>query len=168
VEDWAAELASPEELVPEAEEAVAEEPEKEEKPAEEPLSEEQVEAVQAEAELEEDLAAAPIELESELYEIFRSESESHLATIEKFIAHCRSEDHCEVSDELIRAVHTLRGSAHMADINSMAQLAEAMEEYCNTAATDGDETEDETVDLLSRFRTVMEDILVAINVTGAS
>ncbi|HEY9150790.1 MAG TPA: Hpt domain-containing protein, partial [Gammaproteobacteria bacterium] len=65
-----------------------------------------------------------------LYEIFYSETETHLATIRGFIAACHGETQaCHVSEALVRALHTLHGSARMAEAGSIAAIASGLERY---------------------------------------
>lgn len=110
---------------------------------------------------------APILLEDDLYEIFRVESETHLATIDMFLADCRKEKECKVTEELIRSVHTLRGSSHLADVDSMAELAGEMEAFCNSLSRMNRECGGEAGELLGRFHDMVTEILHTINTPGA-
>ncbi len=64
-----------------------------------------------------------------LWELFASEAQTHLAAIEAFIAdmHDRAPLFTTPSDNLQRALHTLKGSAHMAGVSDVAQLAGPLE-----------------------------------------
>jgi chemosensory pili system protein ChpA (sensor histidine kinase/response regulator) len=63
-----------------------------------------------------------------LIEIFCSEVASHLESVNQFIQQSQDEDHTnELSDQLQRALHTLKGSAHMAGITSIAVIASPLE-----------------------------------------
>jgi chemosensory pili system protein ChpA (sensor histidine kinase/response regulator) len=65
-----------------------------------------------------------------LYEIFYSETETHLATMREFIAACRDKaEECRVSEGLVRALHTLHGSARMAEAENIAAIASGLERY---------------------------------------
>ncbi len=67
-----------------------------------------------------------------LFEIFEPESREHLATLTGFVADCRSGGaQCELSEQVARAFHTLRGSAHMAQVHPMAEVSSAMEAFVN-------------------------------------
>ncbi len=71
-----------------------------------------------------------VEIDSELLEVFGEESEEHLLEIEQFITAARdSKSRVLVPEEVVRACHTLHGSAHMAGISPIAMLSEAMEDY---------------------------------------
>ncbi|MDG1579731.1 Hpt domain-containing protein [Pseudomonas sp. GOM6] len=62
-----------------------------------------------------------------LLEIFRNEAETHLDTLVGFLADCAQELPQPVTDNLQRALHTLKGSAHMAGILPIAEIATPLE-----------------------------------------
>ncbi len=66
-------------------------------------------------------------LDPQLLEIFRNEAEAHLATLVDFLADCAQRLPQPVTDPLQRALHTLKGSAHMAGILPMAEIATPLE-----------------------------------------
>ena len=75
-----------------------------------------------------DVAASEAEENDTLLDIFASEAITHLDAIENYIA--RSEQlagPAELSDDLQRALHTLKGSAHMADVGPIAQVVTPLE-----------------------------------------
>ena len=65
-------------------------------------------------------------LDPQLLEIFRSEAQGHLASIEGFL-HSAVGPEVPVSDALQRALHTLKGSAAMAGVMPVAELATAFD-----------------------------------------
>ncbi len=69
-------------------------------------------------------SAGPSEsaFDPQLLDIFRQEALGHLATIERFLAAAGTEAPL-VDDGLQRALHTLKGSAYMAGVLPMAELA---------------------------------------------
>jgi chemosensory pili system protein ChpA (sensor histidine kinase/response regulator) len=75
----------------------------------------------------------PVESESEevldpqLLEIFRNEAESHVSALVDFLADCAQRLPQPVTDGLQRALHTLKGSAHMAGILPIAEIATPLE-----------------------------------------
>ncbi|HLU62352.1 MAG TPA: Hpt domain-containing protein [Gammaproteobacteria bacterium] len=83
----------------------------------------------AQAELAE---AAPVALASGmdpvLYEIFRGEVEGHLATLGRFLDAAHAP--IAVSDEALRALHTMNGSAAMAGAHAIAELIDPYEQLC--------------------------------------
>jgi chemosensory pili system protein ChpA (sensor histidine kinase/response regulator) len=67
-------------------------------------------------------------LDDTLLEIFRAEVDTHLEVVSEFIAESQATDfNNELSDQLHRALHTLKGSAHMAGISSIALVASPLE-----------------------------------------
>ena len=77
-------------------------------------------------------AAAPANedaagLDPQLLEIFRNEAETHLETLAAFLDDCARELPQPVTDDLQRALHTLKGSAYMAGILPMAEVAAPLE-----------------------------------------
>jgi len=89
-------------------------------------------AVEAGVEAEPAAAATSVEVEGEsldpqLLEIFRNEAETHLETLVGFLADCAQQLPQPVTDDLQRALHTLKGSAHMAGILPIAEIATPLE-----------------------------------------
>jgi chemosensory pili system protein ChpA (sensor histidine kinase/response regulator) len=81
-------------------------------------------------------AAADVEaLDPQLIEIFRNEAETHLDTLVGFLADCAQELPQEITDNLQRALHTLKGSAHMAGILPIAEIATPLEKLAKEFKT---------------------------------
>jgi chemosensory pili system protein ChpA (sensor histidine kinase/response regulator) len=71
-----------------------------------------------------------IEMDSELLDVFGEESEEHILEIEQFIKGAKeAKTEVLIPEEVVRACHTLHGSAHMAGITPIAMLSDAMEDY---------------------------------------
>jgi chemosensory pili system protein ChpA (sensor histidine kinase/response regulator) len=66
-------------------------------------------------------------LDTQLLEIFHSEALSHLSAVERFLALDEQGSDVAVSDELQRALHTLKGSALVAGVTPLAELATAFD-----------------------------------------
>jgi chemosensory pili system protein ChpA (sensor histidine kinase/response regulator) len=66
-------------------------------------------------------------LDPQLLEIFRNEAQGHLATLESFLQQAAGPSALSISDDLQRALHTLKGSAAMAGIMPIAELATALD-----------------------------------------
>ncbi|PPV34523.1 Hpt domain-containing protein [Ectopseudomonas oleovorans] len=86
---------------------------------------EQVESVTDQPLDSESLNGEP--LDPQLLEIFRNEAETHLDTLVGFLADCAQELPQPVTDSLQRALHTLKGSAYMAGILPVAEIAAPLE-----------------------------------------
>ena len=68
-----------------------------------------------------------------LYELFIKEAEQHLATLQDFIDEASvSVEPLSVTDDLYRALHTLKGSAKMASLDVFAAIAEPTEQLALT------------------------------------
>ena len=62
-----------------------------------------------------------------LLEIFRNEAQGHLDSLEHFLQQAAEQVPLQVSDELQRALHTLKGSAYMAGVLPIAELARPLD-----------------------------------------
>lgn len=139
---------------PEAPEAV------EPAPAEEAAVEEvEFVAPEAQDEQEEDNDFDPV-----LQEIFSQESQTHLMTLDKFIGDMES--HAPIysvpTDDLQRALHTLKGSAKMAQVWPIAEITEPLELFAKELITFQVPVDDDILQLLrdaaSYARTGIEQI----------
>jgi len=63
-----------------------------------------------------------------LLEIFRNEAETHLASLNRFLDQAAEHVPLQASDELQRALHTLKGSASMAGVSPIAELAAPLDQ----------------------------------------
>ncbi|GBE48217.1 chemotaxis protein CheA [bacterium BMS3Bbin12] len=74
-----------------------------------------------------------------LYETFSQEVHDHLATIDDFVARCDGQEDsgCRITEELVRAFHTLYGSAHMAGVPEIAEVAGSLEKLARLPAVAG-------------------------------
>ncbi|WP_249679304.1 Hpt domain-containing protein [Pseudomonas abieticivorans] len=73
------------------------------------------------------LPTAADALDPQLLEIFRNEAQGHLRSLDRFLGEADPTEPVLISDEVQRALHTLKGSAYMAGILSMAEVAAAMD-----------------------------------------
>lgn len=90
-----------------------------------------------------------IEIDTELLEVFAEESEEHLQEIEVFLKQAANTSPAMlVPEEVVRACHTLHGSAHMAGITPIAMLSEAMEDYVRAVHEHQLPAEPQVVDLI--------------------
>ncbi|GAB7528081.1 Hpt domain-containing protein [Pseudomonas sp. 3A(2025)] len=67
-------------------------------------------------------------LDPQLLEIFRQEALGHLHAIDRFLDSASRRDASAIGDDLLRALHTLKGSAYMAGVLPMAELASPLDE----------------------------------------
>ena len=85
------------------------------------------EDAEAAAEKEVEVEPQPV-LDPALYEVFRNETDDHLQVVVAFLERCREQgNRGQVTEPLARALHTLSGSARMAEVMSLASLGRTME-----------------------------------------
>lgn len=78
----------------------------------------------------EEIAEVEENLDPALLEVFSSEVESHIEVVQEFIEQSQQNDYqTPITDELQRALHTLKGSAHMARIESIGDIAAVLETF---------------------------------------
>ncbi|HSC47738.1 MAG TPA: Hpt domain-containing protein, partial [Gammaproteobacteria bacterium] len=68
-----------------------------------------------------------ISMDPVLYEIFNREAEGHFAVLEAFVIQAATDR--SLSEDLVRALHTLHGSAALAGAVNLAQLVEPLHRY---------------------------------------
>ena len=67
-------------------------------------------------------------LDPQLLEIFRNEAQTHLDSINRFLDQAAEHLPLQASDEVQRALHTLKGSASMAGVLPIAELASPLDQ----------------------------------------
>ncbi|WP_116865530.1 Hpt domain-containing protein [Pseudomonas savastanoi] len=73
--------------------------------------------------------SVPVEaLDPQLLEIFRQEALGHLNTLGRFLDNAEQSASPSISDAVLRALHTLKGSAHMAGVLPIAELASPLDQ----------------------------------------
>ncbi|MDF1822086.1 MAG: Hpt domain-containing protein [Alcanivoracaceae bacterium] len=98
-----------------------------------------------------------------LMDIFRNEGEANLALLNEWLQTVdRDLSENPLDDKVHRALHTLKGSARMADLNAVASLAEPAEKYIKGLINAGAPANRETVELLEQaaalFQRTLEDL----------
>jgi chemosensory pili system protein ChpA (sensor histidine kinase/response regulator) len=97
-----------------------------------------------------------------LLEIFSTEADSHLAAINAYLTQAPTEGSVAVTDELIRALHTLKGSARMANVQALAGLTGPWEKYARLVKGSGQRFKQDTVGLLSQSADFLVESLQAL------
>jgi chemosensory pili system protein ChpA (sensor histidine kinase/response regulator) len=72
--------------------------------------------------------AAKETLDPQLLEIFRQEARGHLDNLHRFLERVTDDEIPAISDDLQRALHTLKGSAYMAGVLPIAELASPLDQ----------------------------------------
>jgi len=95
--------------------------------------------------------------DDELLDIFRDEALKHLGVLNSFLAGMGGEDASAVPDELIvRALHTLTGSARMTGVHSTARVTAPLERLFLAHQTQGIEPDPSLLQLLARAVDALE------------
>ena len=92
------------------------------------------------------------ELDPVLVEIFRSETTTHLQSLNDFLAQADGGDPVAYTDDLSRALHTLKGSAHTAGIDPIARVVAPMEKFIKKARAEAQEADGDVIELLRQTR----------------
>ena len=85
-----------------------------------------------------------------LLDIFESEARSHLKTVEAYIASAADKQTTAYTDELTRALHTLKGSAHTTGITPIADLVTPLERFVKDARTENKRCDSGAISLLEQ------------------
>ncbi len=103
--------------------------------------------------------------DDELLDIFRAETREHLDTLHAFLA--RVADGDRVPDEsLVRALHTLTGSARMSGVGSIAVVSKPLELRLRHHLTEGSPAPEELIDLIQGAAKGIELRITEIPATG--
>lgn len=93
-----------------------------------------------------------VEIDPVLVDIFSQEANSHLDTIKEYLA----QDITTLEDNMLRALHTLKGSAHMAGITPIAELAAPVEKFFKECHLQGVNADNDIKLLLGDFVQLVE------------
>ncbi|SDK57528.1 Hpt domain-containing protein [Microbulbifer yueqingensis] len=98
---------------------------------------------------------------AQLWEIFAQETETHLATLDEFLADMRAAAplYGVPSDPLHRALHTMKGSAHMADVTPVAELVTPLERFVKELRTYQVNIDEDIYELLEDGATYVREVL---------
>jgi len=84
-----------------------------------------------------------------LLDIFKKETSIHLASINKYLENFSDSDLHLVTEPLMRALHTLHGSANMAAVENIASLSEHLDRYFATLYDTKQAVSSDDIDALS-------------------
>ncbi|GMR07281.1 MAG: hypothetical protein BMS9Abin26_0283 [Gammaproteobacteria bacterium] len=153
---------------PAVEEPVVEEPaaapEPEQPSSELPLPEEDISSLYEEpAPVIQEPGITDGEIDPVLLEIFSKESIGHIKSINDYLANAREVDEPQVTDDLLRALHTLHGSAHMADIMDIADISNALERYAKLLLDNGVGVPGEAISFIEQSVGIITDVIPRLN-----
>lgn len=115
-----------------------------------------------------DSSEEAIILDPTLHEIFSTESQTHIDTINSFLNTCKEMGGiCSLDSEVSRAFHTLHGSAHMAGVDPIAEVSSGLESYVNDLMEQDEAVDSVTLRLIESANEQFEIILQAINTPEA-
>ncbi len=115
-------------------------------------SKESIAATKLVSRAESEVSVTPTGIDPVLLEIFTKESYRHIDDIRSFIEQCiGQQENCRINDDLIRAIHTLHGSSHMAGITDIAEVSNLLEKYVKLLKVNNAAVEEEIVELIQEF-----------------
>ncbi len=104
-----------------------------------------------------------------LLDIFSKESRRHLDAVREYLEQCDLRgEHCRITDDLVRAIHTLHGSAHMAGISDIAEICNLVEKYIKLLHANGSEVTDETRGVLQETSDAIAGMVSVLGAEGGS
>ncbi|MCF6355486.1 MAG: Hpt domain-containing protein [Candidatus Polarisedimenticolaceae bacterium] len=112
-------------------------------------------------------SAPAISMEPELLKIFAKETQEHLAVVQEFLDQCEMNIHPHPDERLLRAFHTLHGSAHMAEVDAIAQVSKALEALVNELILVNQPANKQALELMSAGAQCLKKLLASINATDA-
>jgi len=112
-------------------------------------------------------SVAAISMEPELLAIFAKETQGHLAVIQEFLAKCKMGVNQYPDEQLSRAFHTIHGSAHMAEVDAMAQVSKSLEALVNELILVKQAASEHAQDLMAAGIQCLEGLLASVNVIDA-
>ena len=83
-----------------------------------------------------------------LLEIFESETETHLQTLKDYLETAGDKSSVAYTDDLSRALHTLKGSAHTAGIAPIATVITPLERFIKEARAQNKRADRDVIDLI--------------------
>lgn len=137
--------------------------------------------VQAEAATSVILSAVPAAVAADTYtgepamdpvllDIYSRETAAHLAALQVFISGCdtNSAAGCVADDDLVRRLHTLHGSAAMANVPDIAALCDVMEEYAKVLRDAATVFAGEALEALRKVCDVIQAKIAALQSPGSA
>ncbi|PVY77618.1 chemosensory pili system protein ChpA (sensor histidine kinase/response regulator) [Tamilnaduibacter salinus] len=96
------------------------------------------------------------EVDPVLLEIFESEAQTHLETLNEFLERVRGQDSAAYNDDLSRALHTLKGSANTAGIQPIARVITPLEKFIKHERAESHRADTDILELLERASRFVE------------
>ena len=90
------------------------------------------------------------EVDPVLLEIFENETETHLQTIEEYLSAAGDKTTVAYTDDLSRALHTLKGSAHTAGIGPIAEVITPLERFVKESRAQNKRADRDVLELIAQ------------------
>ncbi|MBK9654733.1 MAG: Hpt domain-containing protein [Rhodanobacteraceae bacterium] len=103
-----------------------------------------------------------LDVDPMLMEILSSEVETHLATIRAYLETTATAGPIPVTEELLRAVHTLNGALSMVDLPVLTRVVAPLEGYLKRLRARGMEPSGEGLDTLQEAAACIASVMVAL------
>lgn len=98
-----------------------------------------------------------------LAEVFRMETLTHLNALREFLDASGKQGFAPVNDDLQRALHTLHGSARMANVDAIAEVSESMDRTIRVLHEHGQPLDADGLSLLDDFVLSIETLVSTFN-----
>ena len=90
------------------------------------------------------------EIDPVLLEIFENETETHLQTIKQYLSAAGDRTTVAYTDDLSRALHTLKGSAHTAGIGPIAEVITPLERFIKESRAQNKRADRDVLELIDQ------------------
>ncbi|UCE88481.1 MAG: Hpt domain-containing protein [Pseudomonadota bacterium] len=107
------------------------------------------------------------EIDPALREIYATETAGHLDTVREFIDNWRALGQRDVTHELVRAVHTLHGSARTTGIDRIAALSAVCEKYTKQLELHSTPVDEQGMELLADYADYVAQVAALVDEPGA-
>ncbi|MDP4547756.1 Hpt domain-containing protein [Marinobacter sp. MDS2] len=107
---------------------------------------------------------SPEDADRVLLEIFEQEAQTHLETLQNYLLTAQHQTAAVYTDDLSRALHTLRGSANTAGIAPIAAIITPLERFIKEARAQNKRADHEVLELISRASDFLTQGLAQIHI----
>src|SRR5690554_6489581 len=104
----------------------------------------------AEPEFDAVASEADQDVDPVLLEIFENETETHLQTLKDYLAAAGDKTSAAYTDDLSRALHTLKGSAHTAGIGPIAEVITPLERFVKESRAQNKRADRDVLELIEQ------------------
>jgi len=101
--------------------------------------------------------------DNSLIEIFKKEADTHLAAVDAYLSKYTDDGKHKVSEPLMRALHTLHGSANMAGMVNIAKLSDPLDHYFATLYDTEQPVHSDAIDLLKQGIALVKQMVKGID-----